>query len=106
MGRTACFADLAGERSSHSKGLKARLPEKAPPKRLLQRLFVTAVWGFIKACQMAWIMQTATEERMEVPESLSGLSTYVIVVIIMKRHSAFFSHSQSTFPYIPNINSS
>lgn len=39
-------------------------------------------------------------------ESSSGLSTYVIVMIIMKRYQAFFSHSQSTFPYIPNINSS
>jgi hypothetical protein len=27
------------------------------------------VWGSIKAPQMAWIMQAATEERMEVPES-------------------------------------
>jgi hypothetical protein len=33
-------------------------------------------------------------------ESVSGLSIYdAIVMIIVKRHPPFFSHSQSMFPY-------
>jgi hypothetical protein len=67
-------------------------------KKLLQSFVVAAVRGFIKARQMAWIMQAATEERMEVPRACQGFQQYAIVMIIIKRHPAFFSHSQSTFP--------
>src|SRR5271156_5165987 len=90
------FCRSAARDHPHSKA--SRKPLTVPKKRLLQSLVVAAVWGFIKTRQMAWIMQAATEERMESSESFSGLSSYVIVMIIMKRYQAFFSHSQSTFP--------
>lgn len=72
-------------------------PPAVPNKRLLQSLVVAAVWGVIKARQMALDHAGSHRRANGSSESLSGLSTYVIVMIIMKRHPAFFSHSVSLY---------
>jgi hypothetical protein len=76
-------------------GLKARLLAQ---KGLLQSLVVAAVWGFTKARQNGLDHAGSHRRANGNSESLSGLSTYVIVMIIMKRYQAFFNHSQSTSP--------
>ena len=97
MGERGVFCRSA--ENHHPGHPQARLAGKKPPNRATKELLQSF------GCQMARVMQVATEERNESSESVSIYDA--IVMIIVKRHPPAFLQPQpkAHFP-MPNINSS